>query len=74
MKSKPSGKMVETSCKECIFAVYENDTQVGCFANRIEKFKEAKEIIEAYDDEKEFYVRDFVTCIEIKNEDLDQEL
>ena len=77
MKSKPSGKMVETSCKECIFAVYENDTQVGCFANRIEKFKEAKEIIEAYDDEKEFYVVSRL-CNLYRNqkthEDLDQEL
>jgi len=44
----------ETSCKTCVFAIYDGKTQTGCLDNRIEKFKD--EIIEAYDDEKEFYV------------------
>lgn len=44
----------ETSCKECIFAKYDGKTQIGCLADRIEKFKDY--LIEAYDEDKEFYV------------------
>lgn len=54
MNYMPSGTISQTSCKECIFAIYEDNTQVACEANRIEKFK--KDIIEAYDNEKEFFV------------------
>lgn len=56
MKSQQSGKsnLLNTSCKECVLAIYEGKTQTGCVANRIEKFKD--DVIEAYDDEKEFYV------------------
>jgi len=41
-----------TSCKECVLAVYDGDTQVSCLANRIEKLDH----IEAYDEDKNFYV------------------
>ena len=44
----------QTSCKECIFAKYENNTQVGCLADRISKFD--NDIIAAYDEHTEFYV------------------
>jgi hypothetical protein len=43
-----------TSCKNCIFAIYDNITQVGCEQNRLEKF--GNDVIEAYDTEKEFYL------------------
>lgn len=56
MKSKPQERLVETSCKECVFATYENDIQIDCFADRIDKFKKTNEVIEAYDDDKKFYV------------------
>ena len=61
MKSKPQDKTLQTSCKECLFSVYEKNTQTGCLANRIEMFKQTARgdiIIAAYDDEKEFYVVD----------------
>ena len=61
MKSKPQDKTLQTSCKECLFSVYEKNTQTGCLANRIEMFKNTARgdiIIDAYDDEKEFYVVD----------------
>lgn len=54
MKSLPQDQSIKTSCKNCIFAAYDNKTQTGCIANRLEKFDDL--IIEAYDEEKEFYV------------------
>ena len=46
-----------TPCKDCCFAIYDDITQVGCARNRIEKYKDnGAEIIEAYDEEKEFFV------------------
>ena len=56
MKSKRPDSLLQTSCKECLFATYEGKTQTGCEANRIVKFEDY--VIEAYDDEKEFYVID----------------
>lgn len=48
---------IATNCKECYFADYENDTQVGCSLNRLEKYKNAGiEIAEGKDDDKEFYI------------------
>ena len=44
----------QTSCKNCIFAIYDQNTQIGCEDNRITKFGD--DVIEAYDDSKEFYV------------------
>jgi hypothetical protein len=55
---------IHTACKKCIFAIYNNITQVGCSLNYIEKFKEKKiEIVEAYDEDKEFYVINEKKCI-----------
>ena len=44
----------ETSCKECIFAVYNNITQVDCLHGRISKYGE--KAVEVYDDEKEYFI------------------
>lgn len=55
MKSQLQDRKLQTSCKNCIFAVYEGITQTGCVANRLKKF-DKNDIIEAYDNEKEFYV------------------
>lgn len=56
MTSKQSDNIIDTSCKDCVFAIYDGDTQVECFAGRLEKFKKNDVVIDAYDDEKEFYV------------------
>lgn len=56
MNSSQQDNIVRTNCKDCILAIYDkksNSTQLGCLANRIEKFEN---VIEAYDDDKEFYV------------------
>jgi len=47
---------LKTSCKNCIFSIYEGDTQKDCQFDRINKFKSLDKVIEAYDNEKEFYV------------------
>jgi len=47
----------ETPCKLCKFAIWSDITQIGCEANRLEIFRKAGiKILEAYDDEKAFYV------------------
>lgn len=56
MKSPLSDRSKQTSCKECVFAKYEDKTQIGCVADRIIKFQNLNNVIEAYDDDKEFYV------------------
>ena len=43
---------IETSCKNCVFARWKGRRQTGCEANRLSHFTP----IEAYDEEKEFYV------------------
>lgn len=55
---------IHTSCKECVFAVYEDKTQINCSMGMIEKYKAKNcEIIEAYDDDKEFYIINERKCI-----------
>ena len=40
---------INTSCKDCIFATWEEDTQVGCDLGKIKLYKERKTpIIEAF--------------------------
>lgn len=48
---------VNTPCKYCTFAIWNDKTQIGCNTGRLEKFKTAKvDIVECYDDDSEFYV------------------
>lgn len=54
MRSQLQDKTIKINCKNCIFAIYDNITQIGCQADRISKFGES--VIEAYDNEKEFYI------------------
>tara|TARA_R110002110_G_scaffold102142_4_gene259159 strand:- start:1640 stop:2467 length:828 start_codon:yes stop_codon:yes gene_type:complete len=54
----PVNSEVNTSCKDCVFAIREDSTQVGCEFNKIELYKaKGVEVIEAFDgDDNEFYV------------------
>ena len=56
---------IHTPCKICIFALYNDKiTQTGCKLNRLKIFKKHKvEILEAYDEEKEFYVINNMKCL-----------
>jgi hypothetical protein len=51
--TQSENKHVQTSCKDCLFATYENNTQAGCQFGRTEKFTD---IIPAFDNDKEFFV------------------
>jgi hypothetical protein len=53
MKSQQQEK-IQTNCKDCLFAIYNDKTQVSCATNRIVAF--GNDVVEAYDDDKEFYV------------------
>jgi hypothetical protein len=56
-----------TPCKDCIFAQYgppNEKTQFGCFLNELFYLKNAGfEILEVYDEEKEFYVINDTVCM-----------
>lgn len=55
---------VHTSCKNCVFAIYDQKTQTGCELNYIDGFKNnQEEIIEVYDDELEFFVINNKKCL-----------
>lgn len=55
---------IHTPCKDCVFAKYQENTQVDCELNYISKYKTKNiEVLEAYDDEKEFYIINGKQCI-----------
>lgn len=57
---------LHTSCKDCIFAIYDDEkkTQKGCQFNKIEKLKgNGVKVVESFDDEKEFFVLDNHACM-----------
>lgn len=48
---------METACKLCVFAKYEGKTQVDCKLKQLDVYRRnAVEIIDAYDDDNEFFV------------------
>lgn len=55
---------IHTPCKDCVFAIYDNITQTECALKYIDKYKNQNiEILEAYDDTKEFYIINNKKCI-----------
>lgn len=55
---------VHTSCKDCIFAIYNDKTQVGCQYDKIDKLKNnGLDIVDSYDDDKEFFVINNHACM-----------
>lgn len=56
--------IIHTPCKSCVFAEYDGKTQISCFADQIEKYKNIGiEILEAYDDTKEFFIINKKKCL-----------
>jgi hypothetical protein len=54
---------IHTCCKDCVFSQYEGITQLDCSLGKIDKFERLDiPIIEAYDDEKEFYIIENRKC------------
>lgn len=55
---------IHTSCKNCVFAKYKDITQDDCALDYISKFRlKNVEILEAYDEEKEFYIINNKKCL-----------
>lgn len=54
---------IHTSCKNCIFALYNNITQTGCKLQKLELWEEqGLQILEVYDEDKEFFVINDKRC------------
>ena len=71
----PQGFEISTSCKNCYFAEYKGNTQTGCSLDRLEKYKNIKAtVIEAYDDNKEFYVIQDKICVYYRNHEFIEKL
>jgi len=49
-----------TSCKDCKFAIWDGNTQVGCEQGVLDKYKQ---VIDAYDEEKEFNIINNDVCL-----------
>jgi len=55
---------LHTSCKNCVFAKYEDNTQTDCLVGLIDQYKNVGiEILEVYDNDKEFYVINNKVCM-----------
>jgi hypothetical protein len=62
--------MNHTSCKDCVWAIYRDNTQILCDKNLLKKYEKLNvSIREVYDDEKEFYVIEGRKCIFYRNKD-----
>jgi hypothetical protein len=55
---------IHTCCKDCVFAKYDGNTQTDCALDYISIYRQKNiEVIEAYDNEKEFFVINNKKCI-----------
>ena len=64
---------VHTACKNCVFSVYEKNTQTSCKLDKIKDYKDAGiSVIEVQDGEKDFYVIDGRFCMFYRNEEVMQ--
>lgn len=57
-------KSIHTPCKKCVFAEYNGQTQIDCELDYISKYRnKGIQILEVYDEEKEFYVINDKKCL-----------
>lgn len=55
---------IHTPCKECVFAKYDNNTQIGCSLKYLDIYKaQSVDILEAYDNDLEFYIINGKKCM-----------
>lgn len=59
---------IHSCCKNCVFAIYDNNTQTGCYTEYLDKYKNITDIVEAYDDDKEFYIINKKKCLGYREE------
>lgn len=56
--------VIHTPCKDCIFAIYNEKTQTECGLNKLSQYKKLGiEILEVYDNDKEFFVINGKKCL-----------
>lgn len=54
---------IHTPCKKCVFADYRDNTQIDCYLDLINDFRKKNiEILEAYDEDKEFFIVNGKKC------------
>ena len=55
---------ISTVCKNCLFAMYDDNTQIGCSLNRTKVIQNhpVYELIEAEDEDKQFYILNNHIC------------
>lgn len=72
MSTEKTISQIYTSCRECVFANYKNNTQIGCKLNKIEDYKNANiEVLDMYDDEgKEFFIINERFCLFFRTKEL----
>lgn len=60
----PEVSEISTICKNCLFAVYDGETQIGCHFNRTDTVDKhpSYDLIEAEDEEKQFYILNNHIC------------
>lgn len=55
---------IHTSCKSCVFAIYNDDTQQSCRLDYLSTYKTNDvEVLEAYDDQKNFFIINNKKCV-----------
>jgi len=60
--------IVHTPCKNCVFAVTEDNKQIGCLSGALDRFRlKGYEVLNAYDNESEFFVINNKKCIFLRN-------
>lgn len=69
MLKTESINIIHTSCKKCVFAEYNENTQIACCLNLLDKFKnKGVEVLNVYDEEKEYFVINNKKCVGYKEE------
>lgn len=59
---------MQTACRDCVFARYTDKTQTGCTLGRLDRFEEQGVLIEATDNETDFYLIDRI-CLTHRHKD-----
>jgi hypothetical protein len=60
--------IIHTPCKDCVFAVYDGNTQISCLTGSLERYKNSGiEVLEAYDDTKEFFILNKKKCLSYRD-------
>ena len=68
LKMEPQISKIHTPCKYCVFAIYDENTQTDCAIKELNYYRQhGAEIIEVYDNDKEFYVINGYRCLYHRN-------